>query len=150
MESIVDFFSQVPPSTYEAIGTALGISVLLQGFKKWLQLQSPKVITFLLTALSFLATAIDYLSQSVASNPSLMGQRTMVIVGLTNILYHYIVKPTTNLVSDAKEYRLRKDRLAEGAIENQDLLVPTIAPNPDEPEAVEPVTPASITAQNDF
>lgn len=150
LQNIVDAFSSIPMSAWEAIGAALGISVLLQGLKNWLSLQSDKVITFLLGSLSFVAAAIDYLSQAAMSNPAVLGQDTAAIVGLSTILYRYIVKPTSNLISDAREYRARKERLAveDTPIEKQNLVplddVQVQVPVADQAESVDPVSPADF------
>lgn len=144
LQTILDTLTNIPDSVWQAIGVALGISVLLQGLKNWLSLQSDKVITFLLTALAFISASIDYLSQAALVNPTVLGQDTVALVGLSTLLYRYAVKPLTNLIGDAKEYRARKERVAEVAVVEE--LIPiesveplVIAPDPDAPEAVEPV-----------
>lgn len=141
MDSVLELLNNIPTGTYEAIGAALGISVLLQGIKKWLSIQSDKVVAFLLSGLSFITVAIDYLMQAVHTNPSILGQQSVTIVGLSTILYRFMIKPASTLVADAKEYRLSKARLANEAVENQDLLVDLVAPVASQPEPIEPVKP---------
>lgn len=151
IQGVIDALGSIPASAWGAIGAALGISVILEGLKHKLSLQSDKVITFLLGALSFMAAAIDYLTQASLANPTILGQETVAIVGLATILYRYVVKPLTNLVKDAKEYRQRKDRIAESGeadIQDQNLIpldeVEPQIPLIDEAESVEPVKSADF------
>lgn len=112
MDTVSQYLSSIPEGAYYALVAGLVVSLLLQFFKKWLQLQSDKVITFLLMCFSFASVAIDQLTNAVAQNPQALGGKTFLIMGIATTLYRYLVKPASTLVSDAKEYRLRKERLA--------------------------------------
>lgn len=142
LQTLLDTITNIPDSVWQAIGVALGISVLLQGLKNWLSLQSDKVITFLLTALAFISASIDYLSQAALVNPSVLGQDTVALVGLSTLLYRYAVKPLTNLIGDAKQYRARKERVAvttEELIPIESVQPLVAVPDADVPVAIEPV-----------
>ena len=102
INSILD---SVPDKTLIYVLIGLLISVGLQFFKRWLSIQSDKVITFMLGAFSFIVVAIDYLISQAAQNPSILGGNTLMFMGATTTLYHYVVKPMTNIVRDAKAYR---------------------------------------------
>lgn len=109
MELIKEIIDHIPNSAYLAILGAGVVSVLLQLTKQWLSLQSDKIITFLLGVFSFLVVSIDYVTQAVAQSPAVLGQRTATIMGVTQLVYRYAVKPGYNVVKDAKEYRARKE-----------------------------------------
>lgn len=93
------------------IAAAGGVTVLLQLVKKWLSVQSDKVVNVLLVVFSAIPVAVNYLLQTVTVNPGTLGARTAAIVGLSTVLYQQLVKPTTNLLRDAKIERERRERL---------------------------------------
>lgn len=105
MEIITNVLSEVPTGAYLASGGALAVSLLLEALKKWTNLQSDKMITFLLMALSFGASALEYLMTAIAANPGILGTHTAVLMGLATVLYRYIVKPSRTLLQDAKAFR---------------------------------------------
>lgn len=105
MDSIVNVITDIPDGAYLAAAGGLGVSLLLEGFKKWLALQSDKIITFLLAAFSFMASAAEYLMTAVAENPTVLGEHTLVLAGSATILYRYVVKPGKLLLQDARAFR---------------------------------------------
>lgn len=142
MEQITTLLNAIPDGTFYVVAVGLVVSILLQVFKHWLQLQSDKVITFLLMCLSFISVAIDFLTQTVAQNPTAMGAKTFLIMGVSTTLYRYIVKPVTGIVQDAKVYRDGKVKAAESTT--------VTAGSSDAPEVVAtPVTTAEAIA-NEF
>ena len=156
MELVTNLLGNIPTGTYEAVGAALVVSVLLQGLKNWLSLQSPKVITFLLAALSFVTVAIDSLLQTVSQNPNALGQKTAAVIGVATLVYRYAVKPMSNLTRDAKELREKRALENQGETiitpealpESNPLLEDTdeIALDPDTPESVTPVVASEFDA----
>lgn len=124
------------------IAAAGGVSVVLQLAKKWLSLQSEKVVNFLLAVFSFIPVAVQYVIQAAQQNPAILGQRTAVIMGLSTVLYHQLVKPTTNLLKDAKAERERRERVTAVSTPEQPLVTdedvsdiiedPTVTSVPDE------------------
>lgn len=108
MEQILNNILNAPTEVWIAIGGMIGVSAILQGLKHWFSLQSDKVITALLTALSFVAATFDYLNQAVATNPSILGAKTAAIVGGATVSYRFVVKPFSKLLEDAKAERERK------------------------------------------
>jgi len=112
INSVVHFLQQVP---WDVVGQALVasgiVSVVLQALKKWLSLQSPKVINTLLFVVSSLTVGLNWLLSSSASNPTLLGQQTAAIAGLSGLLYQFFIKPASNVLSDAKQLREQKAAL---------------------------------------
>lgn len=111
MENISDVVNNIPTSTYTALGLTLaaaGVSILLQLLKKWLSLQSDKVITILFIGLSFATAALDYLLSNASDNPKVLALRTFFLAGLATPIYRFLVKPATQLLVDAKIERERK------------------------------------------
>lgn len=105
LSSINTMLDSVPDKSLMYLLIGVAISVALQFFKRWLSIQSDKVITFMLGAFSFIVVAIDYLISQAAQNPSILGGNTLMFMGATTTLYHYVVKPMTNIVRDAKAFR---------------------------------------------
>ena len=93
--------------------------------------------------MSFLVAGIDYINQAAINNPTILGERTASIVGLSTLLYRYIVKPLSNIFADAKKHRERVKRLSSDAQlpAEETILVPTQAPEAPVIEKPEPVTP---------
>lgn len=130
MENIVNTLSKVP---WELIGSLLVttgiVSVLLQKFKNWFKLQSDKVIVVMLGLLSFIPAALDYVNSVAAENPLVLGRNTLVIMGLSQPLYRFVIKPLTDVLIDAKAERARREEA------NAPLEV-VVAPKPEEAVAV--------------
>lgn len=107
---IVNYVQSVPGEVWAAIGTMIGISAILQKIKTWFSLQSDKVITFVLSVLSFVPVVIDYINSQIAANPAVIAPRTLAIMGGATAAYRYIIKPATRLLQDAKIERERRLR----------------------------------------
>lgn len=105
---LVNLYHQVPSSAWHALFASAGVSVVLQKVKKWLSLQSPAIIHFLLIVFSFIPVAINYLMGAASTNPKVLGAQTFLILGLSNTIYRFAIKPTSNLLEDAKNERERK------------------------------------------
>jgi len=109
LESAQALFTNIPNGMWYALLVSATISLFLQLIKKWLEVQSEKVINALSVMFSFIPVVVDYLLHEASVNPSLLGQRTLMIVGMTQLVYQYAIKPTTNMLRDAKNYRIAKE-----------------------------------------
>lgn len=105
MEFVVNAFGEIPTGAYLALAGGLGVSLLTEMAKKYLSLQSDKVITFLVLALSFATSAIEYIITAVAQNPGILGTHTASVLAASTLAYRFIVKPAKNLLGDAKSFR---------------------------------------------
>lgn len=85
MNALMDFIHAIPDPAWTLLISAV-VSMILQGIKKWLDVQSDKVITFILTALSFAGSAIEYYASTASQNPTILGQKTVVIVGSATLI----------------------------------------------------------------
>lgn len=131
MDLLTQTLQNVPAGTGWAVVAALAVSLILQALKKWLELQSDKVINFLLGVLSFSVVAINYLTQAVSQNPTVLGQRTFIVMGVATTLYNFLIKPTNIVLKDAKAYRERKNRIADQAVAGTvpiESVVPIVTP----------------------
>jgi hypothetical protein len=126
LDKIIEVIASVPPSAIITALLAIGVSAVMQKFKKWFALQSDRVINVILIALSFLTVGINALMESAAQNPALLGRNTMFFLGVVITMYTHIVKPANGFMADVKEYRARKDRVAASAVQ-PDVVVPTEA-----------------------
>lgn len=108
INQIINQVTSVPPEFWQFLFVVLGVSALLQKFKKWFSLQSEKVITATLGLLSFVPVAIGYISAEVATNPAYLGPYTLTIMGGATVAYRFVIKPLTNILLDAKAERQRR------------------------------------------
>lgn len=160
MDTITDLVNVSDGAMY-AVATGLVISMALQSAKRWFNLQSDKVITFLLAAFAFIAAAVEYLLTIASQDPSILGQNTAMLVGIATVAYRYAVKPVSQFLHDVKEYRLRENRLQaeaapitdempidDGLVEAMETMdsEPLAIENADIAESVTPV-PATTEAQ---
>ena len=151
LENANELLTSVPDGAWLALVSAGAISLIMQGLKKWISLQSDKVITFLLTALSFIAASFDFVVRTVDANPMFLGQKTAVILGLTLPVYRYVIKPFTTLLTDAKAYRVTKEQQKVADADVASVTVPadsniTVTPTPTSNVTVTVAEPQEFTA----
>lgn len=96
--------NSLPPEVWFAILGGV-VTVVTQATKKWLSLQSPKVIMALTAALSALATIIPALLTAVNHNPAVLGQHAVTVIGVATLLYRYIVQPADTFLENYKSYK---------------------------------------------
>ena len=161
MELVTQILNNVPVETViTALGAAGVLSIVLQKFKKWFELQSNSVVNWLNAIISFVAVAIQGLMSATAANPTLLPGKALGLMGLTILVYNtpYIgVKALSQLIADVKETRERKARTAEKNAAEEvpvvpiESVVPQVEPLPavavDAPVALTPVTPEAFTPQ---
>lgn len=105
METIHTIINHVPSDMWYALIGGPVVSIVLQKFKKWLGVQSEKVVVFTLFLFSFIGSAISYFASAAVQNPMILGPETAMILSVALGFYHLIGKPFTNLLQDAKALR---------------------------------------------
>lgn len=159
LTQILNVLNHIPLDTVlQALAAAGVLSVVLQKFKKWFELQSNSVINWLNAIISFVAVAIQSLTSAAQTNPSILPGKALGLMGLTILIYNtpYVgVKAISQLITDVKETRERKARTAEKNAGEVDIesVVPQVTPTvalaiaPDAPMTVSPVTPADFISE---
>lgn len=135
-------------TTITLIASALGVSVLTQAIKNWLDLNSPKLILFLTIGLSFISVAILYFTYYAGQNPEILGSKTALVLGIATILYRYLVQPFYIMLQNSKAYKssLAAQAVVDTAndiVEAKCDVVPAVA---EAKEAVVEVTTSVNTA----
>lgn len=105
----IKYVTSMPPEVWQAIGAMVGVTVLLQKLKKWLAIQSRTLITFVLAVLSFIPVVIDYINAHIATNPSVLAPRTILIMGGATTIYNTIGRWVIGVLTDAKALREQRD-----------------------------------------
>lgn len=78
---------------WDALAATGVISPLLVGFKKWLSIQSERVMISLVALLSFLTVAGHYLLTTPSSSPKVLAYQSAVLAFMTQPVYFFFVKP---------------------------------------------------------
>lgn len=106
---IVQFFSSVPSSVWVLLGASLGITGVQATIKAFVENEdnqlSPATNVLILAALSSLASGADFLTSSAQTNPTILGTHTVLLVGVTHLLYNFAIRPLLNVISDAQAHR---------------------------------------------
>lgn len=105
MDFIVNLLQYVPAETWTALGASLGISVVVQMLKHWIDGLGQKTLVTLVGIFAFIASVAEYLLSVAAQNPAILGAETATLVGLSTLVYRFLVAPVYNLLLDAKAYR---------------------------------------------
>lgn len=87
MNVLLTIYHAIPADAWASIGAALLSIGIIQKAKKWIS--SEPVIMTLLTALSALSGAVPYFLSSATAHPTILGQYTLTMVGLSTLLYKY-------------------------------------------------------------
>jgi hypothetical protein len=102
--NVTSLISSLPPEVWFVILGGV-VSVVTQAAKKWLNLQSPKVILTLTSTLSLLVTIIPSLLASVSHNPSVLGQHAVLVIGAATLLYRYVIQPADTFLINYKQFK---------------------------------------------
>lgn len=118
MQQIINFVVNQPTSTWTTVLSFLGgstiVASLLQVIKHKLNISEAKtLVTFLMGVMSFLVAFANYIMQSSAQNPTVLGQHTAFIVAGAVFIHRFAVSPIytkvvgglTSLIKDAGTYR---------------------------------------------
>lgn len=119
LHSLSNFYNQnenIIRAVFAFLAASGLVSIVLQNTKRWLSLQSPKVIHFLLVVLSFVTVAVNYLIGAASQNPKILGPETLMLVGGASTLYHYAIKPLSNILTDATNLRALKAKQAANEV----------------------------------
>ena len=164
MESLIDaalkILTHVPYDlVLQALAAAGVLSMVLQKFKKWFEVQSNAVINWINAAMAFVAVAIQYLMNAATQNPSILPGKALALMSLTVLVYHapFIgIKSLSQLIADVKETRERKDRVAvkETVVGTGEVPLDSVVPqyppvaavSTTTPERVAPATPDEFAA----
>ena len=167
MDAVLDLlirtWQNVPLETvFQALAAAGVLSLLVQKFKKWFEVQSNGIINLINLLLSGAVVMIQGLMTASAQNPTLIPGKALGLMSLTILVYHSVLKPISNISNEVKERKAQKARAAEksaAAVVVPEVpiesVVPQVAPlvetaavefAPDEPIAVAPVTPDEFAA----
>lgn len=112
--------SHIPAETWAFLGSSLGVSVIMQGLKHWLDEQvDPRWLITITTLLSGLAACLVFVINGLTQNPMLLGSDTATILGITTLLYRFAVAPAYGFLLDVHEYQTSKKSTLSDAVENE-------------------------------
>lgn len=118
---LTPIINSLPPEVWLAVLGGV-VSVVTQAAKKWLDLQSPRVVMALTTALSVVATAVPSLLSAVSHDPTILGQHAAIVIGIATLAYRYIIQPADSFLVGYKQYK------ASQLSENTAITAPVTAP----------------------
>jgi hypothetical protein len=134
------FFSGIPVGFWWATVGPLVLSTILMVVKNKTNGLSDKAMMALTGTFAFLGALLEYALRWFGDNPSALGEKTMMVVGIMTFCYRYIVKPADALLKAAKDGRELKAADGEAA-----APVKADLPLLEEPALV----PAAITSTGD-
>ena len=105
MDFFVNLLQHIPSDTWSLLATGAGVSVVAQFILRWFESLSPRGKVFVVGALSFIGSAIQYLASAAASDPAVLGAYTAQVLGFATIFYRVVVQPFSNLLTEAKSFR---------------------------------------------
>lgn len=106
---IVSLYNSIPGSFWVVLWSAFALSgvveVVKHIFVKDLSALPNNIQVGLATAVAFAASGVQYLGAAAQTNPNVLGVHTAVLLATMHLAYTFVIKPFTNLLSDAKAYR---------------------------------------------
>lgn len=113
--------AQVPGELWALIASALGVSVVTQSLKHWIDEKvDPRFMVTLTTIFSGLAACLLFLINGLTQNPTVLGTDTATILAISTLLYRFLVAPGYSFLQDVQDYRAqKKDSKLSEAIENE-------------------------------
>lgn len=155
MDAIIDLavrtWQNVPlEAVFQALAAAGILSLIVQKFKKWFEVQSNGIVNLINLLLSAAVVMIQGLITAQASNPTLIPGKALGLMSLTILVYHSVLKPIANLSTDVKERRAQKARIAEKNAPIPEVPIESVVPQvatstpvvvADAPVAVAPLVP---------
>jgi hypothetical protein len=107
METVLHALTK--PEVLALLGSAIAVSGLQQTFTNAVENEVRKIGSrtqlFLTTFLSGLAAVLVTLATALQANPLALGKYTILILGLAQFVYRYVVQPFSKIVTDARAYR---------------------------------------------
>lgn len=117
MTDVTNLMHQVPWSlVWLALGGGSAVAVASQLTKRVFKLESEKVIQFLVMALAFMASGLQYVLSAHNIPPTVLGLHTAALLGVAQPLYLFFVKPADKFVQDVQSYNAAQS--ATGAESN--------------------------------
>jgi len=119
---IVELFLATPVQTIALVLGAVGISVFVQGLKKWFKLENERVVFTIILVITLLGSFLDWFLHSAQLPPVIIGIQTTLLVGIAQPFYIYVVKPLTMLLNG---YKANKAAIQEKLAQLETTEVPT-------------------------
>lgn len=96
MSNFINYLTNIPSESWHQLWLVLAsssaVAVVLQYFKRWFSLGNrKKLITALLSLLSFVAALTDWIIQGISQNPLLFGRQTATILGVAVVIHRFIL-----------------------------------------------------------
>lgn len=94
LQNILNTLNQLAVAMpWDALIAAGILSPALVAIKKWLSIQSEKVMVTLVIVLAAAAAGVTYLMTATFTDPSMIGVKTAIIAFMSQPVYFFIVKP---------------------------------------------------------
>lgn len=112
-------------NNWPLIVAALGLSAFQVKINKWFNLQSDRLKVTITGVLSVLGAGIPLALGWLSSNPEFLGAYSAVVFSTMTFAYRFVIKPTTCLIEDAKNYRAGvESQVATPADPNTQVIEP--------------------------
>lgn len=105
METLKAIYHIMPADAWMTLIGGPVASLVLTRLKKWLALESEKVIVFLLFVITTLGGIATYLATSITQTPLWIAPFMGIITTVSLGFYHLLYKPAVKLVQDANAER---------------------------------------------
>lgn len=130
---IISIPSMMPADGWALLGSALGVSVVMQALKHWIDDEvDPRIIVTLTTILSGIGASLVFVISQLSQNPTVLGSDTATILGIATLLYRFFISKAYGFLLNVKAYQQNK----------------SAAPATQQPETTAPVAPAvDVTAK---
>lgn len=117
MQQVIDFINAAwGPLLAVAVSTGL-ISVLVQKFKKWFSVQSPRVAWFLGLLFTGLGVGFQMLLSSDPNTWGVLRDNLTLAMTVLQPVYLFVIKPATQVIHEVEESRTAKVAVATEAVE---------------------------------
>jgi peptidoglycan/LPS O-acetylase OafA/YrhL len=124
--------NSLPPEVWFVLLGSV-VATVTQFAKKWLSLQSPKVVMALTTALSVVATVVPSLLAAINHNPAVLGQHAVAVLGAATLLYRYVIQPADAFLQNYRQYKAAQSAQVTSPVVP---ATPTAAPATEAPAPV--------------
>lgn len=105
METLKTIYHIMPADAWMTLLFGPASSYLLTKLKKWLSLQSERVIVVLMLVITCLSGIVTYLLTSIDQTPLWIAPFWGIITTVALGFYHLLYKPGVQLIKDAKAQR---------------------------------------------
>jgi hypothetical protein len=127
MHEVLEFVKALPPDNIASILAVLGgstvVASILQLIKHKFGIQDAKeLVTILLVILSTIASLADYIVQSGAANPDVLGKHTAFVLSGAVLIHRFAVSPAYAKIVE----KLNLIKIGEFAVQNPQLVAPPL------------------------